>query len=90
MIDVKKIAQLARLQISEAENKMYKVQMDEIFKFFEEISSVETKGIEPLVTPSEIEQVFRADKKEVFETAEEAVRNAPESMGNLFKVPPVI
>lgn len=89
-MDVKKVAQLARLQISDAEEKTYKLQMEEILKYFGELSRVETKGVEPLVTPSEIEQVFREDQKEVVQTVEEALRNAPERLGNLFKVPPVV
>ena len=90
MIDVKKIAHLARLSITAEEEKLYQEQMSSIFKHFEEIASIDTTGVEPLVTPTDMKLVFRVDKKEILQTVEEAMRNAPEKSGNLFKVPPVV
>jgi len=90
MINVKHVAKLARLEITEEEEKKYQEQLSAIFKYFEEIAVVDTAKVEPLITPSEIEQVFRADKAEVSITTEEALSNAPERTGNLFRVPPVV
>ena len=90
MIDVKKVAHLARLQINNSEEAGYQAQMTAIFKYFEEIAAVDTKGVEPMITPTEIELVYREDKKEIVQTVEEALSNAPERSGNLFKVPPVV
>ncbi len=90
MIDVKKVAQLARLHISPAEETMYQNQLSAIFKYFEEVSNINTDGIEPLVTPTEIEQVWREDKVVAVMTAEQSLANAPEKSGNLFRVPPVV
>jgi aspartyl-tRNA(Asn)/glutamyl-tRNA(Gln) amidotransferase subunit C len=93
MIDkkaIEHIAKLARLHISEAEAEEFSHQLSKALGYFEQISKVETKGIEPLVTPSEMDTFWREDvtKKEL--TAEELVANAPEKVGNLFKVPPVV
>lgn len=90
MIDVKHVAKLARLEISADEEKKYQEQLSGIFKYFEEIATVDTSKVEPLITPSEIEQVFRADQAEVSLTTEQALSNAPEKTGNLFRVPPVV
>ncbi len=90
MIDVKKVAHLSRLKISETEEKAYHEQMTDIFKYFEEIATIDTKGIEPMVTPSEIEFVFRKDEAHFAKSSEEALANAPEKSGHLFKVPPVV
>lgn len=90
MIDVKKVAHLARLEISSAEEETYQNQLNDIMKYFEEIAQVETTDVVPLVTPSEIALVFREDKAEVVHSVEDALKNAPERMGNLFKVPPVV
>jgi aspartyl-tRNA(Asn)/glutamyl-tRNA(Gln) amidotransferase subunit C len=90
VIDVKKIAQLARLSITSEEEKMYGEQMSSIFKHFEEISAIDTKDVEPLVTPTDMKLVYRHDKKEVTQSVEDAMKNAPEKSGNLFKVPPVV
>jgi len=89
-MDVRKVARLARLEISGSEEEKYQQQFRDILKYFEEISSVPTDGVEPLVTPSDVELVFRTDQKEMTITVEEALKNAPEKSGNLFKVPPVV
>ena len=90
MIDVHKIASLARLSVTEAEAEQYQKQMAAIFGHFEKIKSVNTDGVEPLVTPSEIEIVFRDDKALKTIKVEEAMQNSPDHMGNLFRVPPVV
>ena len=93
MIDVHKVASLARLVISPEEAAEFQKQMAAIFDNFEKIKAVDTTGVEPLVTPSEIEMVLRDDSLEAQEekiTVEEALKNAPERSGNLFKVPPVV
>lgn len=90
MIDVKKVAHLARLSITAEEERKYQEQLSSIFKNFEEIASIDTKNVEPLVTPTDMALVFRADKQETLLTVEDAMANAPEKSGNLFKVPPVV
>lgn len=93
MIDkktIEHIAKLARLHITDAEAQEFSSQLSKAFGYFEQISKVATQGIEPLVTPTEIEAFWREDvvKKEL--SAEAIVANAPEKVGNLFKVPPVV
>jgi aspartyl-tRNA(Asn)/glutamyl-tRNA(Gln) amidotransferase subunit C len=93
MIDkkaIEHIAKLARLHISETEAQEFSGQLSKVFDYFEQISKVNTQGVEPLVTPSEVEVFWREDicKKEL--SAEELVSNAPDKVGNLFKVPPVV
>lgn len=93
MIDkktIEHIAKLARLHVTESEAQEFSSQLSKAFGYFEQISKVPTEGIEPLVTPTEIEAFWREDiqKKEL--TAEELLANAPEKVGNLFKVPPVV
>jgi aspartyl-tRNA(Asn)/glutamyl-tRNA(Gln) amidotransferase subunit C len=90
MIDVKKVAKLARLKISAEDEELYQSQLSAIFKYFEEVSNINTEGIEPLITPSEIEQVWREDKVERGLSSEQALQNAPEKLGHLFRVPPVV
>jgi len=90
MIDVKKVGELARLHIQPEDEAKYQSQLSAIFKYFEDVAQIDTNGIEPLVTPSEIEQVWRADEKKIELTTEEALANAPEKSGQLFRVPPVV
>lgn len=93
MIDQKSIehiAQLAKLKMTEEEAKQYATQLSKSLEYFDQISQVDVTGVEPLVTPSEIEVYLRDDVVEKSVDSEELVANAPERMGHLFKVPPVV
>jgi aspartyl-tRNA(Asn)/glutamyl-tRNA(Gln) amidotransferase subunit C len=93
MIDqktIEQIAKLARLNLTEAESALYVEQLSKVLNHFQNISIVNTEGIEPLVTPTEIEFYARPDEVVKAYTAEEMVANAPERASNLFKVPPVV
>lgn len=93
MIDKKQlehIAKLARLDVTESEAAEYAAQLSKALAYFEQISKIETKGIEPLITPTEIESYWREDHANKEYTAEEMVCNAPQKTGNLFTVPPVV
>ncbi len=93
MIDkktIKHIAKLARLEITEDEADEYSQQLGKAMAHFEQISKVDTTGIEPLVTPTEIDDFWREDVATQEFTPEEMTSNAPAKAGNLFKVPPVV
>ncbi|MBX2988065.1 MAG: Asp-tRNA(Asn)/Glu-tRNA(Gln) amidotransferase subunit GatC [Bdellovibrionaceae bacterium] len=93
MIDPKTIAhiaKLARLEVSAEEASRYSGDLSKALGYFEQISKVDTQGVEPLVTPSEMQPFWREDEAKREFTAEEMTANAPEKMGNLFKVPPVV
>ena len=89
-MDTKRVAKLACFHLEENDHQKLHDQFDVILKHFDKISKIDTEGVEPLVTPVEIEYRFRADEPEQWETAEKAVSNSPEKQGNLFKVPPVV
>jgi len=93
MIDkktIEHIAKLARLEISDAEASEYSEQLGKALNHFEQISKINTEGIVPLVTPTEIEEFWREDIAVQEFTPEEMTSNAPSRAGNLFKVPPVV
>ncbi|AHZ85715.1 Asp-tRNA(Asn)/Glu-tRNA(Gln) amidotransferase subunit GatC [Bdellovibrio bacteriovorus] len=93
MIDkkaIEHIAKLARLHITEDEAQEYSTQLAKALTHFEQISKINTAGIEPMVTPTEIEAYWREDVVKQDFTAEEMTGNAPDRAGNLFKVPPVV
>jgi aspartyl-tRNA(Asn)/glutamyl-tRNA(Gln) amidotransferase subunit C len=87
---IEHIAKLARLQISTGEAQEYSAQLSKALEYFQQIAKVDTSGVEPLVTPTEIEAFWREDKVEQEFTPEQMTGNAPSKAGNLFKVPPVV
>lgn len=93
MIDqktIEQIAKLARLNLKPNEAEYYAEQLSKVLGHFQQISAINTDGVEPLVTPSEIEFYARPDEVVKVNSASEMVANAPERAGNLFKVPPVV
>lgn len=88
--EVVHIAKLARLQVSPAEVQEYGEQLSRALEYFEQIAKVDTAGVEPLVTPTDIEEIWREDEVKKEFSSEEMIENAPHKTGNLFTVPPVI
>jgi aspartyl-tRNA(Asn)/glutamyl-tRNA(Gln) amidotransferase subunit C len=93
MIDpktIENVAKLARLKLNQNEVLQYTEQLSKALMHFEEISKINTEGVEPLVTASDIETYLREDNKLNEIPTSEIVKNAPDRSGMLFKVPPVV
>ena len=87
---VQQVAKLARLEISQGEALEYATQLSQAIAHFDQISKINTQGVEPLVTPTEIEIYWRKDEAQKEYSAEEMLANAPQKTGHLFTVPPVV
>lgn len=91
---IHKIAHLAKLQITEEEAKQYVPQIQKILSHFDELKELNTDHIEPLFTPVQIEPTLRPDAVtsavDHEQIKEKILDNAPDRMGQLFKVPPVV
>ncbi len=87
---VEKVAHLARLSLTDEEAIELAKQLSTVLTHFEKVSKVNTEGVEPLVTPTDMEAFWREDAAQAWESPETATANAPETMGNLFKVPQVV
>ena len=92
--DVRRIAHLARLELGQAEQDAMLTQLNDFFRVVEQMSAVDTAGIEPLYTPlSAVRAVaLRLREDAVTEVDQRAanLRNAPAIDGGLFLVPKVI
>lgn len=88
--DVKKIASLAKLNMSEADITIYTKQLSTILDFVEQMNGVNTDGLEPLAHSFEATQRLRPDVvTEVDQrTAFQAI--APSVEAGLYLVPQVI
>lgn len=87
---IEHIAKLARINVTEQQATEYSLQLSKALEYFDQISKIDTNGVIPLVTPTEIEEFWREDEAVKDYTAEEMTQNAPMKNGNLFKVPPVV
>lgn len=92
--DASRIAHLARLEFKPAEQAAMLSQLNDFFRVVEQMSSVDTSGVEPLYTPlSSIAEVsLRLRDDVVTETPERALnqRSAPATQDGLYLVPKVI
>lgn len=92
--DVSRIAQLARLELQPAEQVAMLTQLNDFFGIVEQMSAVDTSGVEPLYTPlSAVQEVMlRLRDDAVSETCqrEENQRSAPAVEDGLYLVPKVI
>ncbi len=59
---VRHIAKLARLQISDAEVETYAKELGSIFTFIEQLKAVDTSGIEPTAQVTGLRNVLRDDR----------------------------
>ena len=88
--DVRRIAHLARIEITAAETEQTLAQLNEIFRLIEQLQSVNTAGIEPMSHPLGGSQRLRADLANDQPDREGNMKNAPASQDGLFLVPRVI
>ena len=92
--DVSRIAQLARLEISGAEQSLMLAQLNGFFAHVEQMSAVDTRGVEPLYTPlSAVQAVtlrLRDDVVTEVDQREANQRSAPAVEYGLFLVPKVL
>jgi aspartyl-tRNA(Asn)/glutamyl-tRNA(Gln) amidotransferase subunit C len=87
---VRKVAVLSRLELTETEIKEFAGQLAAVLENFEQLQAVDTTGIEPLVTPTDLSIRLREDVAIKIADTEPFLANAPARSGNLFKVPPVV
>lgn len=88
--DVKRIAHLARIEITEAEAARTLGELNDIFVMIERLQSVDTAGIEPMSHPLGGGQRLREDAAAATGVREAALANAPAQQAGLYLVPKVI
>jgi len=87
---VKRIAHLARIEVSESEALSTQGHLNGIFQLIEQMQAVDTTGVEPMAHAQDLSQRLRADlvTEEDRRAAYQAV--APETEASLYLVPKVI
>ena len=88
--EVERVAQLARLEITESEKDAFTRQLSTILTYIEELKSWDTAGVEPTATVLDQTNVLREDRARPSLAVEQAVMNAPDSDGGYFRVPSIL
>ncbi len=93
MIDkeqVKKIAHLARLEITAQDEEQFTSQLSSILEYFEQLSELDTTDVPPTTRAIEITNITRPDSMKPYGSREELLKEAPEQEGDFFKVPQIL
>ena len=88
--EVEHIAQLARLELSDAEKARYREQLSDILEYAARLQAVETGEIVPTSTLLTERSRLRPDEAAPGLGTTATLRNAPNVTNNQFKVPPVM
>lgn len=81
---VKKVAVLANLPISEDEEETYAEQLSEILEYVELLEKVDTSKVEPTFNVTGMQNVMREDVASESLSQEEALKNASNSKSGFF------
>jgi len=87
---VRKVAKLARLELTDAEVGQFSGQLSAILDYVEKMSELDTAGVEPLAHCLPISNVFREDRVKESLGTEKTLANAPQTDGEFFKVPKIL
>jgi aspartyl-tRNA(Asn)/glutamyl-tRNA(Gln) amidotransferase subunit C len=85
--EVLHVAQLARLELSDAEVDRFVEQLSAILDAVGKVSELDLGDVEPTAHPLELVNVWAEDEPRPSLSPEEALANAPEREGDFFVVP---
>jgi aspartyl-tRNA(Asn)/glutamyl-tRNA(Gln) amidotransferase subunit C len=88
--DVRKLALLARLELSDEELAKVRPQLDSILVFVERLSELETDDVEPMTTALDVGNRWRGDIQVPGLSNDQALENSPSHDDQCFLVPPVL
>jgi aspartyl-tRNA(Asn)/glutamyl-tRNA(Gln) amidotransferase subunit C len=88
--DVRAIADLARLELSEDDIARYRRQLSAILDYFQKLEELDTSHIDPTSSALPLTNVMRPDVAGAALSVDDAVANAPDSDGEQFRVRPVL
>ena len=84
--EVQRIAELARLQLTDAEAALYQEQLSDILDYIQRLNTLNTEAIPPTATVLPLRNVMRDDIPRPSMPADEILANAPARAGNAFEV----
>ena len=92
--DVLRVAELAYLELSEAELEKYRAQVDEILEYIGKLNELDTANVEPMAQVLSDDQTADATLREDLvvpcAVADEVLHHAPDAEPPYFLVPKVI
>ena len=88
--EVKKVAQLARLELNENEINQHAEQLEKILEYIKQLEKINTENVPCTTRAIEVVNVLRKDEKKNYKNSEEILDLAPSRENKFFKVPKII
>ena len=88
--EVKHIAKLSKLNLTEQELDKYTNDLSDIVNFANELSNIDVDGIKPTAHILDIKNVFRKDEVQPSYDREQLLKNAPSKDAGCISVPKVV
>jgi aspartyl-tRNA(Asn)/glutamyl-tRNA(Gln) amidotransferase subunit C len=88
--EVRKVARLARLKLTDAEVETFAAQLGQILGYVHVLDRLDTENVEPMAHAVDLANIFREDEPKESLPREAALANAPKSDGQAFLVPPIL
>ena len=88
--DVRKVAQLARLDLPNEKINTYAEQLEPILDYVGQLQSIDTTDVAPTTRAVEVVNVTRADKVDPTAVREDILEQAPNREGDFYRVPKII
>jgi len=89
-IDVKYVAKLARIILTEKEVSKFSSQLNDILSYIEKLNTQDTGNIEPTSHVLPLKDVYREDVRRKSFDADKVLENAPDPADRFFRVPKII
>ena len=93
MIDreqVKKVANLARLDITPEEEEQFTTQLNSILDYFDQLSELDTDDVAPTTRAIKTSNITRPERLQPFTDRQALLDCAPEQEGDYFRVPKIM
>ncbi len=87
--EVRHVARLARLRLTEAELDQMREQLSSILEYMDMLQEVDVEGVPPTAQVTDVVNVVRPDEVRPSLPVEEVLAAAPRREGDYFKVKPV-
>ncbi|MFN8373324.1 MAG: Asp-tRNA(Asn)/Glu-tRNA(Gln) amidotransferase subunit GatC [Anaerolineae bacterium] len=88
--EVRQIAELAKLNLTDEEVALYAGQMTNILRYFERLQELDTSHIPPTASVLPLQNVFRPDSAGEPLTPEEVISNAADAAEGQFRVSAIL
>jgi aspartyl-tRNA(Asn)/glutamyl-tRNA(Gln) amidotransferase subunit C len=89
-MEIEHITMLARLELTEKEKEVFSKQLSSIIKYIDKLNELNTTSVDPTAHVLPIKNVFRNDELKPSLPKDKALQNAPDKIGDFYKVPKII